>query len=88
MTPEARPRLGKGIKLRHDGDGSVMLLVPEGALILNQSAAAALELVDGERTLSEIVETIVERFDVAPEAARDELGTLFDRLAQRGFVLP
>ena len=88
MNEEARPRLGKGVKLRHEPDGTVMLLVPEGALILNTSAAAALELVDGERALREIVETIVERFEVEPECAREDLNGLFDRLEERGFVRP
>jgi len=86
MNPGARPRLGKGIKLRHDGDGSVMLLVPEGVLVLNHSAAAALELVDGERTLAEIVAAVAERFDVSATQAQDELAALFGRLEERGFV--
>jgi pyrroloquinoline quinone biosynthesis protein D len=86
MNPGARPRLGKGIKLRHDGDGSVMLLVPEGALVLNDSAAAALEQVDGEHSLAEIVASVVERFDVSPQLAQDELAELFGRLEERGFV--
>lgn len=86
MNPQSRPRLGKGIKLRHDGDGSVMLLIPEGALVLNWPAAVALGLVDGERTLAEIVEAVLERFEVTPERARADLNGLFDRLEQRGFV--
>lgn len=87
MNLTAKPRFGKGVKLRHDADGSVMLLVPEGALVLNRPAAAALELIDGRRTLEEIVAAVVERFNVAPHCAQDELSDLFDRLSQRGFVL-
>jgi pyrroloquinoline quinone biosynthesis protein D len=86
MKSDARPRLGKGVKLRHDGDGSVMLLVPEGALVLNDSAAAALELVDGERTLAEITATVVERFEVSTQQAQEDLAELFGRLEERGFV--
>jgi pyrroloquinoline quinone biosynthesis protein D len=86
VNAQARPRFGKGVKLRRDPDGGVMLLVPEGALVLNSPAAVALELVDGKRTLAEIVDAVVERFDVAPERARNDLNGLFDRLTQRGFV--
>lgn len=86
MNAEARPRFGKGVKLRHDRDGGVMLLVPEAALVLNRSAAVALELVDGKRTLHEIIEAVVETFEVEPEEARKDIGGLFDRLADRGFV--
>lgn len=62
------------------------MLVPEAALVLNRSAAVALELVDGKRTLREIVEAVVEAFDVEAEQARKETGELFDRLADRGFL--
>ena len=86
MNREAPLGLGKGVKLRHDRDGSVMLLVPEGALMLNASAAAALELVDGQRTFDDIVAAVVERFEVAAETARAELDELFARLAERGFL--
>ena len=85
MNREAPLGLGKGVKLRHERDG-VMLLVPEGALMLNASAAAALELVDGRRTFDDIVAAVVERFDVAAETARAELDELFARLAERGFL--
>lgn len=86
MTEFARPRFGKGVKLRRDPDGSTMLLVPEGALVLNAPAAAALELVDGQRTLAEIVSGVEARFEVGSERARDDLQALFDRLAQRRFI--
>ncbi len=86
MNADSRPKFGKGVKLRREGDGSVMLLIPEGALVLNRPAAVALGLVDGKRTLGEIVEAVVDRFEVTPERARDDLNSLFERLAQRGFV--
>jgi coenzyme PQQ biosynthesis protein PqqD len=63
-----------------------MLLVPEGALVLNRQAAAALELVDGKRTVAEIVDMLVERFEVTPERANEDLNDLFNRLTQRGFL--
>jgi coenzyme PQQ biosynthesis protein PqqD len=81
-----RPRFGKGVKLRHESDGSAMLLVPEGALLLNPTAAVALGLVNGERTLAEIVDAVVEHFDVERDRARQDIGELFARLSQRGFV--
>jgi pyrroloquinoline quinone biosynthesis protein D len=86
MKPTAHPRFGKGVKLRHDGNGSVMLLIPEGALVLNPSAAAALELVDGTRPLAEIVATVAERFDVSTDRAGEEILELFERLEQRGLI--
>jgi pyrroloquinoline quinone biosynthesis protein D len=83
---DARPQFGKGVKLRQEPGGLAMLLVPESALSLNAPAAAAMELVDGERTLAEIVDAVVEHFEVGADRARDDLVDLFDRLAERGFV--
>lgn len=86
MNLAAIPRFGKGVKLRCDPDGTVMLLVPEAALLLNPVAATALEQIDGERTLEQIVEAIVVEFEVTRERAAADISALFDRLAQRGFV--
>lgn len=86
MTPQSRPKFGKGVKMHYDRDGGAMLLIPEGALVLNDSARSTLELVDGKRTVSDIVEAIVERFDVSPDDARGDVGALLDRLAERRFI--
>jgi hypothetical protein len=63
-----------------------MLLVPEGALVLNRAAAVALSLVDGKRTVDEIVDAIVVQFDVSRKRALADFSELFDRLAERGFL--
>ena len=86
MNPTARPRFEKGVRLRREPDGSAMLLVPEGALVLNAPAAAALELVDGARSFDDIVGLVTTKFEVAGAQARDDLSDLFDRLHERGFV--
>lgn len=64
-----------------------MLLVPEGALLLNGPAAAALALVDGRRTVDEIVTELVARFAVTQEQARDDVGSLFERLSERRLLV-
>lgn len=87
MTPEQRPKFGKGVKLRLEDDGNAMLLVPEGALVLNSTAAETLELVDGRRSIDDIVATLVERFDVERDTARDDVCELMDQLASKGFVV-
>jgi pyrroloquinoline quinone biosynthesis protein D len=79
----ARPAFGKGVRLRLEPDGTAMLLVPEGALVLNGSAAAALDLIDGRRTVADIITCLVQRFDIGEEDARTDVGSLFDRLVER-----
>lgn len=86
MIAAKRPVFGKGVRLRHDADGGAMLLVPEGALVLNAPAAAALSLVDGARTVGEIADELVKRFDVTDEQARADVGALFERLFERRLV--
>ncbi|MBV8723763.1 MAG: pyrroloquinoline quinone biosynthesis peptide chaperone PqqD [Candidatus Eremiobacteraeota bacterium] len=87
MNVDTRPQYAKGVKLRHEGDGSAMLLVPEGALELNQAAAAALDLVDGSRSLDDIVAAIVARFEVSRERAQLDVTDLLERLNARGFII-
>lgn len=82
----ACPSLSKGVRFHKTSDGSALLLVPEGALTLNSSAAAALELVDGTRSLDDIAAALVDQFDVSVDDARVDVYELFDRLAQRQFV--
>lgn len=83
----ARPSFAKGVRFRAGADGSAFLLVPEGALTLNGSAAAALELVDGTRTLDDIAAALVEQFEVTQDEARSDVNELFSRLAERQFIV-
>jgi pyrroloquinoline quinone biosynthesis protein D len=87
MNAAVRPAFERGVRLRTEADGSAMLLVPEGAIKLNTSAAAALALVDGERTLDEIVAQICARFEVADGRAREDVTTLFERLRMRRMLI-
>ncbi len=86
MNPGTRPRFAKGVKLRRESDGTVMLMIPEGALVLNASAAATLELVDGERSIAEIVDAVVERFEVDRAQAESDVRHLVERLSERRFI--
>jgi pyrroloquinoline quinone biosynthesis protein D len=60
---DVRYRLERGVRLRRQTGGDSMLLVPEGIVSLNDTAAAALELADGSRSLEAIVTLLAERFD-------------------------
>jgi pyrroloquinoline quinone biosynthesis protein D len=81
-----RPRLATGARLRYDEVREEhLLLVPEGAVKLNPTAAEVLELCDGERSLDEIVSALSARYDGAD--VRDDVTELVDGLAQRGLVI-
>lgn len=81
-----RPRLVTGARLRYDEVREEhLLLVPEGAVRLNPTAAEVLELCDGQRTLDEIVEALAARYDGADVG--DDVRELIDGMAERGLVV-
>jgi pyrroloquinoline quinone biosynthesis protein D len=62
-----------------------MLLVPEGVVRLNTTAAEVLELCDGERSLDEIVSALSARYDGFD--LRDDVRGLVDAMTQSGLVI-
>jgi coenzyme PQQ biosynthesis protein PqqD len=61
-----------------------MLLIPEGVVNLNATAAAALALVDGKRTLGDIVVALQDgNFDAEPARIAADVDELFARLRAR-----
>jgi pyrroloquinoline quinone biosynthesis protein D len=81
-----RPRLVTGARLRYDDVREEhVLLVPEGAVRLNPTAAEVLELCDGERSLDDIVGELSARYDGADLG--DDVRELVDAMAQRGLVV-
>ena len=80
------PRLVTGARLRYDEvRDEHLLLVPEGAVRLNPSAAEVLELCDGARSLDDIVGVLAERYDGAD--LRDDVQGLVDAMAERGLLV-
>jgi coenzyme PQQ biosynthesis protein PqqD len=80
------PRLVTGARLRYDEVREEhLLLIPEGAVRLNPTAAEVLELCDGERSLDDIVGALSERYQGAD--VRGDVVELVDAMAQRGLVV-
>ena len=81
-----RPRLMTGARLRYDEVREEhLLLIPEGAVRLNATAAEVLELCDGKRSVDDIVGALSERYDGTD--LRDDVLELVDAMAQRGLVV-
>jgi pyrroloquinoline quinone biosynthesis protein D len=80
------PRLVTGARLQYDEVREEhLLLVPEGAVRLNPTAVAVLELCDGERSVDEIVSTLSAQYEGAD--VRDDVQGLVEGLSQRGLVV-
>lgn len=70
LTPDSRPRLWRLARLDYDPVRQrPVLLYPEGAVLLNDTGAAILELCTGERTMGQIVSILNQRYqaDVAAD---------------------
>ncbi len=80
------PRLATGARLSYDDVREEhVLLIPEGAVRLNPTAAEVLELCDGERSLDDIAGALSARYDGAD--LRDDVVELVDAMAQKGLVV-
>jgi pyrroloquinoline quinone biosynthesis protein D len=80
------PRLVTGARLRYDEVREEhLLLVPEGAVRLNPTAAEVLGLCDGERSLEDIIVVMTERYHGSEVS--DDVRELVDGMTQRGLLV-
>ena len=88
LPPDFRPKLASKARLRWDAVEKRHLLVfPEAALVLNDSATAILKLCDGERLVSQVVDALVEQFTGAERSViAQEVNMLLTRLQTRGLL--
>jgi pyrroloquinoline quinone biosynthesis protein D len=81
-----RPRLVDGARLQYDDVREEhVLLVPEGAVRLNETAAQVLELCDGSRSLEDIAAALSQRYSCADVA--DDVRELLGGMSERGLVV-
>lgn len=88
MTDEAAvPAFAVGTKFRFDRVRETwFVLVPERLFVPDAHAVEILRLIDGQRSLGAIIDTLAERFDAPRELlARDVIDLLRD-LADRGAI--
>jgi pyrroloquinoline quinone biosynthesis protein D len=84
LGPESTPRLWRLARLQYDPVRQRhVLLYPEGAVLLNDTGAAILELCNGARTVNQIVSILTERYHA--DVSNDVIDYL-DQMAQRELV--
>jgi coenzyme PQQ biosynthesis protein PqqD len=83
-----RPRLSPRARLRWDEvEKRFMLVFPEAALMLNETAPEILKLCDGERTVDQIVDALTARFvGIDREAMKEDVIGFLDRIRKRGLL--
>jgi pyrroloquinoline quinone biosynthesis protein D len=84
LTPDSVPRLWKLARLDYDPVRQRhVLLYPEGAVLLNDTGAAILELCNGARTVGQIVSILTERYHADVSA---DVTEYLDQMAERELV--
>lgn len=85
LTVEHRPMLVKAGRLQQDKvRACCFLLLPEKAVKLNDTAAAILQLCDGQHTISEIHSAVSSLFSVDDVLA--DVMAFLERVNQQGWI--
>jgi len=84
LTLDSVPKLWRLARLDYDQvRGRPILLYPEGAVLLNDTGFAILELCNGSRTVGEIVSILSDRYQADVSA---DVTEYLDRLADQELV--
>jgi coenzyme PQQ biosynthesis protein PqqD len=87
LSGASKPRLAAKVRLRWDRHAQQhLLLYPERGLALNASAAAILELCDGNATVDEIARRLAERAGSAVDVIAADVLAFVEAMRQRGLV--
>ncbi len=83
----SRPRLPKGVRLKHDAArGQWVILAPERMFVLDDTALAIMEAVDGAAAVAAIVDGLAARFQAPREAILADVVKLLQDFADKGVV--
>ena len=86
IAGSAQPRIARGVRLQTDSKtGNSVLLFPEGVLELNETAQEILARCDG-RTVSEIIRTLAEEYDVDSQMLSADVGETLADLQRRKLI--
>ena len=83
-----RPRLSPRARLRWDEvEKRYMLVFPEAALMLNETAPEILRLCDGEHTIEGIIDSLTQRFTgVDRKIIEEDVTSFLTRIKARGLL--
>ena len=84
VASTAKPRLPRGVRLRHDEVRNVwLLLAPERVLNPDAIAVTVLKLCDGDRTVDGIVDELAAAFAAPREQIETDVKTMLGDLADK-----
>lgn len=78
----------KHIKLRHDpGRGRWIILAPERVFNPDETAVAVLQLLDGQRSVSEIAEGLSQEYKAPLDVVTDDILAMLQDLTDKGVLV-
>jgi pyrroloquinoline quinone biosynthesis protein D len=87
MDMHAVPRLGVGMKFRHDPVRNAwVVLGPERLFLPDEHAVAVLKLVDGTSTIASIVETLATTYNAPADIIGADVWAMLQDLAAKGAI--
>ena len=88
MKLSSKPISNPVVVLREEFDDWAVLFNPDtaNAVGINPVGVALWKLMDGNRTLEDLVDEIKDRYSEVPDAAIEDLTTFVENLAENGFV--
>ena len=88
MNQMDKPIANPNVVLREEFDDWAVLFNPDtaAAVGINPVGVAVWKLLDGKRSVEDVVSEIGQKYDNVPEAARDELMKFIEDLAAGGYV--
>jgi SynChlorMet cassette protein ScmD len=88
MNQTDRPIANPIVVLREEFDDWAVLFNPDTAAAVgtNPVGVAAWKLMDGKRSIEDIVSEIKDRFENTPDGALKEIAAFVNTLAEKGFV--
>ncbi|HMN71036.1 MAG TPA: pyrroloquinoline quinone biosynthesis peptide chaperone PqqD [Rhodoblastus sp.] len=85
--PDSRPRLPRGVRLKHDEvRGEWLLLAPERVIKANPIAVAVIEKCDGARSLRQIVDELAATYNADRTVIERDVTKLVGDLASKRMV--
>ena len=88
MKLSSKPISNPVVVLREEFDDWAVLFNPDtaNAVGINPVGVSVWKLMDGNRTLEDLVDEIKDRYSDVPDAAIEDLTTFVENLAENGFV--
>jgi pyrroloquinoline quinone biosynthesis protein D len=87
VSLEAIPAFNRGFRLRHDDVRNAwVVLAPERLFMLDEPAAEVLKLVDGKRSVAEIVDALAAQFAAPRSEIAADVDSMLRDLSEKGAI--